>query len=391
MRVLHIFSGYGGGTSMLISNLAYEMPDEGIIFDTISFGSLPEKFRLLIEKTGGQCYLMKNPKREGWGAFKKSFSIPFKENTYHMVHCHMPGYRALAFYYLAKKYKIGRFIIHAHGKIQYGRPGLITNMKIGLDAFINRTLSERPVGCGKKAIRDIYGAKIRQDQMMIVPNGVDLGSIIKRRERRRDLRQKLLGDLSSKNAEMSLLDKDRERLLIFALVGRLRKVKNHIKFMDIAQMSKERAYPALFLIVGEGDDEEKLKKEVRDRNLADRVIFTGRIEPIADLYGAIDEIILPSFSEGLPTVALEAQAAGLPALISARVSDEVALIKESVEFLPLEAGADLWWDRAKDLALKKRPEEEEIKRIFDLKGFSRPRAGQIYAEFVRGERTTFSI
>lgn len=369
---------------MLISNLAGVMPDFGHTFDTISFSDVPESFRKLIGKSGGTCYQMKNPKKEGYRAFKESFCRPFIENKYDLVHCHMPGYRAIAFYYFSKKFKIDRFLIHAHGKIQYGRPGLVTDFKIWLDGLINRSLSERPLGCGAKAIRDIYGPRISKDQMMIIPNGVDLANFTKSQEEREELRRRLIKRLFGGESEIPTGP-------IFALIGRITAVKNHKKFLDMAEACKKKAEQALFLIVGSGEDEELIKKQVLDRDLYDLVIFTGRIEPISDLYGAIDAIVLPSFSEGLPTVVIEAQAAGLPALVSSAVTKEVALVEELVKFIPLKESAETWLEAARDLSKIMRPEEGKIRKIFEKKAFTREGAGRIYSEFVKGERTTFSI
>ncbi|GDX07807.1 glycosyltransferase [Buttiauxella sp. A111] len=60
-----------------------------------------------------------------------------------------------------------------------------------------------------------------------------------------------------------------------------------------------------FVLVGEGADREKLKRQAADYGFADRVIFTGFRNNPLDYLAAFDAFILASKSEGLPRVVLE--------------------------------------------------------------------------------------
>lgn len=55
----------------------------------------------------------------------------------------------------------------------------------------------------------------------------------------------------------------------------------------------------------------------------------------------MDVLLFPSFFEGLPGVVLEAQAAGLPCIISDRIADE-AKITNLVEYVSLDKSAEYW-------------------------------------------------
>jgi glycosyltransferase involved in cell wall biosynthesis len=70
----------------------------------------------------------------------------------------------------------------------------------------------------------------------------------------------------------------------------------------------QRQYPEAkwkFVLVGEGNDREKLKSQAADYGFADRVIFTGFRNNPLDYLAAFDAFILASKSEGLPRVVLE--------------------------------------------------------------------------------------
>ena len=72
------------------------------------------------------------------------------------------------------------------------------------------------------------------------------------------------------------------------------------------------------MIVGEGHDEQKVRDTVSNFNLKDYVIFTGKISPeiIQNYYQMADIFTLPSYTEGLPLVVIEAMACGLPVVVS---------------------------------------------------------------------------
>lgn len=71
------------------------------------------------------------------------------------------------------------------------------------------------------------------------------------------------------------------------------------------------------------------------------VYLLGARKDVERLYQAMDVFVLPSRYEGLPVVAVEAQAAGLPCVLSDRVTGE-AKITDNVCFLGLDEGSAVW-------------------------------------------------
>ena len=72
------------------------------------------------------------------------------------------------------------------------------------------------------------------------------------------------------------------------------------------------------VVIGEGPLEAKLKARAEHLNLGHRVVFTGYVDDIASAYSALDLMVIPSRSEGLPSVLLEALQTDLP-VVSTRV------------------------------------------------------------------------
>ena len=76
------------------------------------------------------------------------------------------------------------------------------------------------------------------------------------------------------------------------------------------------------------------------------IIFTGVRSDVADLMQAMDVFILPSLYEGLPVTMVEAQASGLPCLISDKVPRECILTEGLVEVVSLHTSPEEWAEKA---------------------------------------------
>ncbi|RUM94604.1 MAG: hypothetical protein DSZ28_02355 [Thiothrix sp.] len=82
---------------------------------------------------------------------------------------------------------------------------------------------------------------------------------------------------------------------------------------------------ASLVFVGDGQDLTKLKALAKTLKISDRVYFQGHQKYMRDYYEAIDLLVLPSLSEGLPNVILEAMALGKPVL-----STDVGAVSEVI-------------------------------------------------------------
>ena len=101
----------------------------------------------------------------------------------------------------------------------------------------------------------------------------------------------------------------------FAVIGRLVYLKGHRLLFDaLRRLPSELPYECR--IVGAGDEEEKLRKLVRQYGLSERVNFVGIIPhtEISEVYKKLDVLIMPSFREATGTVILEAMAFGVPVI-----------------------------------------------------------------------------
>ena len=148
--------------------------------------------------------------------------------------------------------------------------------------------------------------------------------------------------------------------LLVGHVGSFTIPKNHPFLLEIfSQIQKTR--PARLMIVGDGSQRPAIEEAIRRLNLQDKVILTGLRSDVADLMQAMDVFVFPSLYEGLPVTLVEAQASGLPCLISDKVPIECRMT-DNVWQLPLENPAGIWAEKAiAAAALPRRDTYQEIR------------------------------
>ncbi|MEN8129101.1 MAG: glycosyltransferase [Pseudomonadota bacterium] len=96
-------------------------------------------------------------------------------------------------------------------------------------------------------------------------------------------------------------------------VGRLRTTKGIMELVE--GFSKARLTKgSLLYIVGDGIERSGLEARCRSLGILDQVRILGELENVAPIYAKSDVLVLPSYSEGVPRVIMEAFASGVPVI-----------------------------------------------------------------------------
>ncbi len=109
-------------------------------------------------------------------------------------------------------------------------------------------------------------------------------------------------------------------------VGRMDRLKNQSVLLRVL---KKLPVQTKLLLVGDGENYQKLKDKTKIWGLEDRVFFFGKRRDVNKLLRISDIFVFPSLSEGLPLAIIEAMASGLP-IVASDVGGIPELVKEKV-------------------------------------------------------------
>jgi glycosyltransferase involved in cell wall biosynthesis len=159
---------------------------------------------------------------------------------------------------------------------------------------------------------------------------------------------------------------------IIGHVGNFTLPKNHEFLIDVFKklISKHNDYK--LVLVGDGPMMDEIKRKVFRLDLKERVIFLGSRSDVNNLLQAMDVFVFPSRFEGFGMAAMEAQAAGLPCIISDKVPG-ACIVTDRVKRVSLDESLDSWANEIIEAATHTRYDVyEKIKNCgFDITTNSR--------------------
>ncbi|WP_034549665.1 glycosyltransferase [Carnobacterium funditum] len=376
IKVLHIMSGFGGGISAFVWNKIKSVDKNKVTFDVLTYDECSTEFINDVENMGGHVQVMPNPKIKGWISFYKTVNNLFKNNKYSMVHSHITGYRAIPFYLIAKKNKINRFVIHAHTSSDETKPE--KNIE-NINRKINNILAKQRVSCGAKSSEFVFGSKyVEQKKIMHIPNSINDSLYFEDEINIKEFKKDILGETSPDT-------------IIIGHVGRFHEVKNHNFMIQIMTQLQKLNVDFVWLFIGEGDLRGDIEAKIEKQGLERFVKFVGRRNDVSKFYSMMDVFVLPSFYEGFPTVAVETQAAGIPTILSNRITKEVDLEMGLIEFEPIDAGVKKWVEKIVQAKNKEILSKEKRKMIIDSKCFSNKNSALLYEEFILKKISHYEI
>ncbi|HFC9253831.1 glycosyltransferase family 1 protein [Enterococcus faecium] len=113
--------------------------------------------------------------------------------------------------------------------------------------------------------------------------------------------------------------------VVIGHIGRFNIQKNHKYLISIFEEIKRKITNVKLLLVGNGELEEEILDLIKEKKIQEDVIFTGIRSDVPSILSAMDVFVFPSLFEGMPNTVIEAQATGLPCVISDTITREVAI------------------------------------------------------------------
>lgn len=350
IRVLNLFTIMDrGGAETMVMNYYRKLDKSRVQFDFMVHRPERGAYDDEIESLGGKIYRM--PAIRPWTAkqYRKVVRKFYEDHPeYKIIHSHMSE---LGYYDFLEAEKVGIpvRICHAH------------NRPYGIDIkspvrWYYKTLMIPHIShmfmCGEESGEWLFGKK-NKSKFIQLNNAIDAKNYSYNEVKRAEVRKSL-----------GLTEE-----LVVGHVGRFNPQKNHPFIIDVFNEVHKKEPDSVLLLVGDdsGKVAEDIHKKVDEVNLAGAVRFLGVRTDVADLMQAMDVFLFPSLFEGFGIAALEAQAAGLPAVVSKRIPPE-CMITDCISSLELDFSAEIWANRLIEAAKNERKNRfSEIKRAgFDI-------------------------
>jgi glycosyltransferase involved in cell wall biosynthesis len=170
---------------------------------------------------------------------------------------------------------------------------------------------------------------------------------------------------------------------IVLLAARIDNGKGHGDLIQVAGILKQRGVDCVLYFAG-AVESKALECELRDRaaaaGLTDKVLFLGEQnrEEIRDLYSSSSIVVLPSYSEGLPRVLLEAQSMKKPVIaynsggvMNAMVPDESGFVMDKGDLAGMAAKIGFLLQNGTDNSRMGECGRDFVRRSFNLKDLVR--------------------
>ncbi|GEL15451.1 glycosyltransferase [Pediococcus cellicola] len=289
-----------------------------------SFGNLdPHKYKIDVVNVSGKNECQQKLDDLGWHQYMirpanqkllmhlKDWFLFLKANAsnYDAIHFNYSAMWNFLPILFAKLFGIKQIVIHSHNTY-FGTDGSATKLKILTrlhnlgKAIICNWVATDFLAVSEQAAKWLFTAKIiNKNAYRIVNNGIDLDKYKFDVHARQRVRTQL--NLNSKK--------------VYGHVGVFEKRKNHRFLIETFNHIQIQEPNAVLMLIGEGVLQDKIKAQVHNLGLDEKVLFMGRRNDLNRLYSAMDALIFPSLHEGLSTVFVEAQDSGLPIFISAEI------------------------------------------------------------------------
>lgn len=333
-----------GGLETMLMNYYRHIDHSKVQFDFLTHREFDGDYDKEIKELGGNIYHLSNLNPLST-SYKKSLNDFFKNHSeYKIVHSHLDCMAGIPLKY-AKLNNVPLRIAHAHNSNQ------TKDEKYPLKLFYKRNIKRNAnylFACGDEAGKWMFNT----DNFKVLNNAINAKDYTFNINIRNDKRK-----------EFGISDDS----ILIGHVGRFFTQKNHEFLIDIFNQFHKNHPNSYLMLVGEGELKTSIQDKVRTLGLEDYVMFTGLRSDVNELLQAMDVFLFPSLYEGLPVSIVEAQAAGLPCLISDKVPIECKKT-DLVYQLNLEDSVNVWSDKIYELShITRRDTYEEIKQSgFDI-------------------------
>lgn len=318
-KVLHLITSLTrGGIEMWLLTMLRQIPRDECSMDFACKGLSVGPLAPLAEQQGASVYHCQlGPDHL---TFARKLQRILAEGEYDIVHNHLHVYSGFPVWWVQR---LGIPVITSFHNTQFFTPEmkwghlpLLRQMRTGYAVMsIDYALrhSDLVTGCSQGVIEslDPRGTKIPQGRARVLYYGVNIPQLASSEERA--------------NFRTSFGWDARTPIILHA--GRFVEQKNHMGLLSIFQRVLEYIPNAELLLAGDGPLRSMVENAIEQHALSNTVRLLGSRDDVPSLMTMSDVFLFPSIHEGLPMVALEANAAGLP-LVGSQIPGLVEAVQD---------------------------------------------------------------
>lgn len=339
-----------GGVESFLMNYYRHIDRSKIQFDFLANSHKKIAYEEEIISTGAQVFHI-TARSENLRLYKKELKKIFVEHSdeWQAIWVNVCSLANIDYLKIAKQFGIKKRIIHSHnsqnmdGKLR----GILHNVN-------KRKIKKYATdfwACSEEAAKWFYS---NSKDVVVIHNAIDVEKLSFDSVKRKKIR-------NSMNFNCDF---------IIGNIGRLHFQKNQMFILDIFTEICKKISNSKLVLIGQGEDEHKLKEKCKLLGIEENVIFTGVQDNIDEWLSAFDVFLFPSLFEGLGIAALEAQANGVPVLASVKVIPEDVKLNDNFIFYDLNNSALEWADELiKIKNTMHRKSKEEILKNFIKNGY----------------------
>ena len=270
-----------------------------------------------------------------------------------ITHIQTHGYKGHAIAFLLSRFKKIPWIAFTHGWTS-------EDLKVKIYQFVERRL-------------------VKYADVAVCVSPLLINVVRKIRGEKRDTRLILNAVAEPKDLDRNIGEKVRSEYnvpnncLLMACIGRLSPEKGQLILLKALARLKE--FNFYLILLGDGPQRRNLEKAAIDLGLRDKVSFLGYRSNLHNFYQAIELLVIPSLSEGLPNVLLEAMSYSIPVITTDVGAVPLVIEDERNGWMCQSGSSDILFEEIKSVLSNK-----------DLKAMGESGRKSLYPKFSIKER-----
>lgn len=312
------------GAETLLMNMYRNIDRDKFEFHFISHTEEKCDYDDEIKSLGGKVIYLERPRIKNIKKFSNDLkNIINKYGPYNAIHSHMQLLNGIVVKE-AKKNGIKVRVSHAHLNGDYTKSSILRKIYVDYSRYLINKNSTYRIACSNESGEYLYNG----NEFSLVNNAIDINQF------NFNTKENYIHDELNLSKDIKLITH----------IGRFVEAKNHDFIIEVFDKVLKKDNTYRLLLVGQGELMESIKNKVAEYNLQRYVYFLGLRSDINKILASTDVFFMPSILEGLPVVLVEAQAAGVPCVISNNIPKEVDLGLDIVKVLDLDEDENKWID-----------------------------------------------